>query len=387
MVDVQSIIKEDFVTLDEETTLSEVVTQLQNFEKRAGLVFRKNKYLGLVEKRNLMKSSIDFSTVKVRGMIRKTPILRLNTDIMEAAKLMFDSDADYLPVEKDKKIMGVVNSLDLVKLCLELPESKNLKVSEIKLVKPSRVNQDDTLGKALTLMQTESLDHLPVFKGSELSGVLSFRDILRKYLNWSPNRDYSARFNNKARIKIADVELPKLASLPVIDFSTNDNLITIGSNETLKRAVDKMIDNRVHDVLVVDSEVYKGLITTRNVLKKVSVLTPTKALNAQFVGLKDVKLKPYQKFNLQQMAQEAIQKLERKLKQESQVVIHVKEHGKKDQGREKYSVTLHVNLPGIKLVSEQVEWDPELALRNAFDHVESEALRKMGKQLARDKLG
>lgn len=386
MVDVKLIIKEDFVILDEETTLSEVVIQLQNFEKRAGLVFRKNKYLGLVEKRNLMKSSMDLSKVKVRGLLRKTPLLREDTDIQEAASLMFEADADYLPVERNKKIFGVVCAIDLAKLCLTLPEIKNLKVSEFKLIKPSKLSGDDNLGKALNIMQTEIIDHLPLFEKNKLSGMLSFRDVLRKYLNWSPNKDYSARFNAEARIKISDGELPKLASLPISNFSTNDNLVTVRSVDDVKKAVDKMLDNHVHDVLVVDSEQdYKGLLTVRNLLKKVSVVTPILSSNLQFVGLKDVKLKPYQMYNLQQMAQEFTTKLHRKLREEPSIVIHLKEHGKKDKGREKYSVTLHANLPRLKLSSEQVEWDPEMALRNAFEHIEAEALRRMGKQIARDK--
>ncbi|MFH0701265.1 MAG: CBS domain-containing protein [Candidatus Woesearchaeota archaeon] len=386
MVELKSIIKEDFVILDEDTSLSEVITQLQNFEKRAGLVFRKKKYLGLVEKRNLMRSSVDFSKIKVRGLVSKTPVLKESTSLLEAAKLAFDSGVDYLPVEKGKNIIGVIDSLDLAKSCLELPETKNLKVEDIKLVKPSKIEHEDSLGKALAIMQEESADHLPLFTGGKLSGVLSFRDVLRKYLNWSPSRDYSAKFNAKAQMKITDAELPKLSSLPISDFSTNENLITVHSSENLKKALEIMAVNRIHDVLVVDFENdFKGMLTARNVLKKVGALNSIQNYNIQFVGLKECKLKPYQRYALQELAQSEMAKLQRKLKQELAVNIHLKGHGMKEQGREKFSVTMRLSLPSHTIVSTHDDWEPETVLRSAFEHVEDEALRKIGKQLARDK--
>lgn len=386
MAELKSMVKEDFVILDEDTSLSDVVARLQNFEKHAGLVFRKKTYLGLVEKRHLMKSSLDFSKVKIRGLVHKTPILKENTPILEAARLFFECDADHLPLEKNKKIVGMVSSLDLTNSCLELPETKELRVSDIKLLKPSKVEQDDPLGKALAIMQQESVDHLPVFLDGKLSGILSYKDILRKYLNWSPGRDYSARFNAQARIKIADVEMPKLSSLPISDFSTNDNLIVVRSSEKLKKALETMIEHRIHDVLVLDFEQsFMGMLTARNILKKVGALTPTKEYNIQFVGLKECKLKPYQKYALQELAQFEMAKLQRKLKQELAVNIHLKGHGMKEQGREKFSVTLRLSLPNHTVVSTHDDWEPEIVLRSAFEHAEEEALRKIGKQMVRNK--
>ena len=43
-MEIKPLIKEDFVVLDEESTLSELIGKLKTFEKRTGLVFRKKKY-------------------------------------------------------------------------------------------------------------------------------------------------------------------------------------------------------------------------------------------------------------------------------------------------------------------------------------------------------
>jgi CBS domain-containing protein/ribosome-associated translation inhibitor RaiA len=386
MVDVKSIITSDFSVFDEDTSLAEVVAQLQNFEKRAGLVFRKNKYLGLVEKKNLMKSSLDLSKVKVRGLVRKTPIINSNLDVQEAAQLMFNSDSEYLPVEENKKIVGVVSSLDLAKICLDLPEMKGLRVADIKLIKPSKVDQKDSLGKALSIMQEEAVDHLPVFNDGQVSGILSFRDVLRKYLNWSPSRDYSSKFNAKTQVKIKDNELPKLSELPIEDFSTNSGLISVSSQDLVKKAILAMVDNKIHDVLVMEFEKdFKGMLTIRHLLKKVGTMIEPKNYNLRFVGLKESNLKPYQKYSLQELAKTEAVKLQRKLRQELNISIHLKAHGKKDSGRENFSVTLKMVLSKGTVISTHDEWDPEIALRSAFEHAEEEALRKVGKQMARDK--
>jgi CBS domain-containing protein len=338
-----------------------------------------------VEKKSLLKASFDSAKVKIRGWIKKSPILREDTDVLEAAYHMYNNGTDYLPVEKDKKIIGVVNGLDLAKLASTLPEMKHLKLKDIKLLRPAMVQKDDTLAKAINLMYDYSLDHLPVFDGAELSGVLSFRDFIRQYLNWSPKRDYSARFNTQVKMKMIDGDSPKMESLPVSNFSTQHNLVTVPPSIGLKEALSQMYQKNISDLLIVEKEKFLGVFTVQNVLKQLGTLRPPVEFTISFVGLKEAGLKPFQKEDLQVTAGAEAQRLQRKVKVPLNFRVHLKEHGKKEEGREKYSVVLRLEAGKQVLTSSYDDWNLDMVLKNAFYRLEEEITKKIGKQSTKDK--
>ncbi len=365
-MDIRSIIKEDFIVVDEGATVSELIGKLKTYEKRSGLVFRKNKYLGLVEKKRLMQTRIDVGVAKVKKYVKKTPVLSQDTDVFDAARLLFDSNVDFLPVEQDKKIIGVVEAVDLARLAAYLPETKGLKASDIKFVRPTMLTKDDPIARAIDAMHDETVDQLPIFEGGELYGIISFRDLLRKYLNWTPKRDISAKFNKMAGSRGETVDMPHLASLPVSSFSTNDNLIATTPKARLVDVVGLMIQNRVSDVIVM-GESFVGLLTARNILQKVGSLKPEQLYDVKYVGVNKVPLMPHQQASLVRITEAEAEKLVREVKNPFDLVVHLKNYGKGGT-QQKFSVHLKVEFPGKAITCAHDDWKLETALHKAFEH-------------------
>ena len=360
-MDINSIVKNDFLAFDSELTLSQMIGKLRKEDKRAGLIFRKNKFLGLVERKKLLKTTIDTKAQKLSQFVIKTPILSYYADVNEAAKALFDSDADYLPVEKDKQIVGVVHALDVAKAALE--SLNGLSLSDVKLVKPSKVEKKNQLSTAIQIMREQSVDHVPVFEKGKLYGIISFRDIVRKYLNWSPKRDVSAKFNSSSRS--ARVDLAKLSNLPVENFSTNNNLVKIKTDAKLKLAISLLTKHNIRNLLVVDGQKYVGLLTVRNILGSLAKSKVTKDFNLKFVGLKKLKLSVHQEFALKRVAQFSAFKLQRKLPNEFDLTIHVRAQNK--EGRKQvFNVNLKLERNGKLQTSEYESWDLEQAVHKAF---------------------
>ena len=105
-MDITSIIQEDFVVLDQDMMVSEMIGMLKKYEKRSGLVFRNKKYLGLVEKKKLLRSRIDASNTKIGKFVQATPLLSEHADILETAYLLASCNVDILPVESNKKSLA-----------------------------------------------------------------------------------------------------------------------------------------------------------------------------------------------------------------------------------------------------------------------------------------
>ena len=369
-MEIQSIVKQDFILLDEEATVSELIGKLKQFEKRSALIFKKNKFSGIIEKKSLLKTRLETTTTKVKHYIQKTPLLSENADVLEAATMMFKSNLAYVPVEKNKQISGILESLDVAALAVKMPETKHLKVSDIKLVKTRPLSKGDSIAKAIESMYKNKIDHVPVFDQGKLHGIVTYKDLLRNYLNWSPKRNNSAKFNKLTSSRSSYSDIHKMSILPIDNFTTSQNLRTINARENLKSALKVMTENNLSDLIVMDSGEFKGLLTVKNILGKVGRLKIIKHFNVKFIGLNDVRLSPQQKYNLKKITDHEAMKLQRKIKQEFTLVLHLKEYTKEgDQG--KFSVHLRIEYPGKILTSEQFDWDLETALRKTFNNAKN----------------
>ncbi len=375
-MEITPVINQDFLTFQEDMTLSEMIGKLKQYEKRSGLVFRNKKYLGLVEKKRLLRVRMDASEAKVGHFIHHTPLIGEHADIMETAALMFQSDVDHLPVERNKEIIGVVTALEVAKLGAELPEAGKLKVADVKLIKPSKVTKDAPLATAIEVMFKERVDQVPIYDQGKLSGIISYRDLLRKYLNWSPKRDVSAKFNKAASTRSAEGDMPNLANLPVSNFSTNDNLAVIQQNDSLKNALQQMVKSNVSDLLVMKGDQFQGMLTVKNVLRIIGGLKIPKRFALNFVGLNQLKLETFQKYALQKIASNEALKLQRMIHNENFAVnIHVKAY-EKQGNQQKYSVHMRIESPGHIFNAAQEDWELNTALHKTFDNLKNEIKKR-----------
>ncbi len=372
-MEITPAIKPDFIAIEDEATVAELIGKMTQYEKHAALVFRNKKYLGLIEKKRLLRSRLDPSETHLKKYLQKTPIINEHASVIESAYLMFQSDADFLPVERNKQIIGVLDGLALAKLAISLPEIKHLTVADIKLVKPSKIGKDEPITRAMEVMHDEHLDHVPIYDQGKLYGLLSYKDLLRRYLNWTPKRDYSVRYNKAVSGKGGEGDIPSLSALPVSSFSTNDNLLVVTKGARLRDSVELMVRNNVHDLVLKDGEAVLGLLTVKNLLRRIGSLKIPQNFNIQFIGLNQLDLDPGEKENVQKIASNESMKLQRKIHNEFTLVIHFKEYATegKQQKQHKYSVHLRIEYPGKIVTVSQDDWDIIRALRETFANAEN----------------
>ena len=375
-MEITPAIKSDFLTFDSEQVVSEFIGQLLKYEERQGLVFKKDKYIGVVERKGLLRSRFDSSTAKIGNYIHKTPLVNEHADIIKTAFTMYLSDADFLPVESDKKIIGILRSLDLAALSVVLPETKSFKVSDVKLEKAERLNRNDPIATAAEVMYKKKIEQVAVFDAGKLYGILSFRDLLKKYLIRTPRKEFSAKFDKmKGSSRGAEGEKPNLALLPVGSFSTTDNLTTITGSDRLRDAVALMKKENLSSLIVLDGKEVSGFLTLKNILRTVGSLKIPQNFNIRFIGLNDSGLDAYQKSNIQKISSNEAFKLQREIEGEFSLAVHIKGYSKSQRER-KYSVTLRLEFPGHPVTAAQYDWRVETALRKTFDNAKNELTKR-----------
>ena len=359
------IIKDNFLVFSDDLSLSQVAGKLQDNEKRCGLVFRNKKYLGLVEKRKLLHPSWDLSETKVDHAMVRTPILAHSTTNVEAARLFSASNAEYLPVEQDKEIVGVVSAINVTKALVDLPEAKKLLVSNVKLFKPVKLTTCDSMATAITMMLESGVDSLPVFNEGSFEGVILYKDVIRRYLNWTPQRNNSAKFNAELRTKAAKVDTVSLGDVPLESFVAEKISHIVSLQSSLADALIKMKEMKTSELYVEDQGKYLGVLTVKNVLNTVNSQTE-KNFDIKFIGLGDVDLTEHQRDLMDRITQREAEKLQRKLGDNFTMTLHVKQIRAEGKQRS-FEVKLKVDHNGQLSSTSKEDWDFETALHKCFN--------------------
>lgn len=376
-MEITSIIKEKFLLFDADDQLSSLIGKLQQSKQRTGLVFKNGRYKGVIEKKGLLRARLDAAKTKINSFTQKAPLVNEHADVIETAYLMFNSNLDCLPVESNKKVIGIIESLDLAALAVQLAELVGLKVKDVRLEELPRLNKNDPLSTALEIMYQKRVEQVPIFEDDgRLFGLISQRDILKKYFLFPPKGEVSSKFNKEeGGSRSAEVDRINLSNLPVSSFSTNDNLLTVSGQESLLQSLSLMGKNNVSSALVLTGDDFQGLLTVKNILRLVGSFQIPQHFNLQFIDLNLLDIDPYEKKSIKKIASNEAFKLQRMIKNNFQLLIHVKAYSK--TGRQhKYSVHLKLEFPGQIVAVDQDDWDIRRAFHKAFRNAHNK-IKKM----------
>ncbi|HLC51634.1 MAG TPA: CBS domain-containing protein [Candidatus Nanoarchaeia archaeon] len=370
-MDISPIIKSNFLVFDVKDNLSSMIGKLKENNQRFGLVFKNDSYYGLVNRTKLLKAKLDSSKTALEKYVQKTPVINEHASIIETAYKLFLSNLDSIPVEHNKQLIGTIDGRDLASLAVLLPEMQKFKVSDLKILKTAKLSQNDPLAKALEIMHNEHAEQLPIIMDGKLYGVISYRDILKKYLISVPNRDHSRKINKAQGTKSAEVDNPKLSLLPVSSFSSNDQLVTTNKNEPLKDLMKKLQAGDVTCAVVIENGKPLGLVTVKNILRAVSSLNIPVNFNIKYVGLSKLAIDDYDKRSIKKIASNEAFKLQREFQNEAfSLAVHIKEYSKTGT-QHKYSVHLHIESPGQYFRVDQNDWDIRRAFHKAFANAQN----------------
>jgi CBS domain-containing protein len=110
----------DVITIDENASVKEAADIMNQFEIGSIIATRKGKAVGIITERDLLKrivaegKSAKKTTVKD---IMSSPLVVItpNTDLEEAARLMFEKKIKKLPVIDQNRLVGLVSLTDIAR--------------------------------------------------------------------------------------------------------------------------------------------------------------------------------------------------------------------------------------------------------------------------------
>jgi CBS domain-containing protein len=242
----------------------------------------KNKYLGVVTRRRVIRSRLDPATTKVKTLMRPAPKVSPDMSLSKVARLMIESGIRQLPVFEKKKLSGFITDEDIIHGAVT-QEWGNTSIEKIMTRAPHTIEANRSVGAVLSIFREQEVSHVPVIDAGKVAGIISIQDILEHV------------FQPKSHQTVGEIvgEKVPLLTIPAKGIMTKP-VITIRPEASLKEGAKKMHDYNISCLVVTSNERLVGILTKLDFLEPISQMeTLERKLAIQF-GVKGLIINPDQ---------------------------------------------------------------------------------------------
>ena len=362
-----ALCKNDFIRARTDETTSALLGRFLKTNQNYALVFgANNHYVGITTKEGLLKKHVDFSTLKLKSLVKKKPVLFGDDSLSKIAELMFSTEARILPVFEHKKLLGAVSAREVVKQITVIQSLKNLPVKEVATIPAKTVLETTSLGKTLSVMHAEKINRVPlVSQNGTLTGLFSFSDFLRNVAFHTQQKP-----RGHFRRKKEDIERTSVLDAPIKMFSSANPIVVL-SHDSLDKVLQKMCQKNISSLLVVQNQKPIGIVTMRDLLRLL-IQSPFNTQNIRFVNkpvLDEVDAPIFD-----QTISDAFDKIARRVSTLS-LSIHFKDQ-RVTGARKKHLIRVHAIAPGMNLVASAQGWNLLKVLQEVLRALQSEVRKK-----------
>ncbi len=263
-MNVQDIVSKDYIKVDINDTLSKFIGKAIKHEDDDALIFDKKDFKGVLKRQWLLQSNIDSSKTKVKKFLAHVSTLKPDTDLKKAAELMYNSDSRILPVKDNGKVIGVVKSIDMMKLI-----KGDLKARQVGTMKEILVDINARYGDVLNLMKENKIGRVPITENKQLVGIVTLKQWMKKYVMRPINNDFGVKMTG-TKVKTGTREFKELKNvldLPIQDMMRISDLVTADPDASVTEISKMMTRKQVPSVVLVKNNKPVGLITIRDMLR------------------------------------------------------------------------------------------------------------------------
>lgn len=146
--------------------------------------------VGTATVRDILRAKNPVS-MKIENLLSFVPKLSLNTRLFEAARIMADYRLRALPIIQDNTIVGKIDIKAIVSKIKE-GALGNIKVSKIMTPSPVTIAPSERVSKAREIMLRRKIDHLPIEKDRKVRGILTSEHIVFNLITDYSSDKYAA---------------------------------------------------------------------------------------------------------------------------------------------------------------------------------------------------
>ena len=226
---------------------------------------------GMISARDVLKAA-NIGATKASAIMSYVSVIGKESLVGEAARLMMDYRIRAVPISDGHKIIGQINSADIITQ-LKGKLSGEMRVTSLAVNNPITIDSSASIAKARDLMIRKRIDHLPVTKQSRLEGMITSSDIVAHITQ--PERLGSKSIKPEAR--------------GVFDFTVQDlmesNPLTCPPDTSAEQALNLILSSPGTFILITQWEELQGIVTLRDFMALIAEIEPDSNVPVFIVGL------------------------------------------------------------------------------------------------------
>lgn len=374
-ISASEIMNEQHVSVTTDHSLTQVRNMMEEHDLRAVPVVNNGKLKGAIGYRDLIRHvQFNPANTNLKEVMHQPPEFEPSDSLMELAALRINSGRKMLVTTEDDKLRGVIGDEEFLQAFPEVDEFDGATTMDIGSLDLEQVFEQDSLEKARHIMLDNNISRLPVLdKDGNLTGIIRSTDLLQTMIpKESPQA--SGDREGQSREKVGN-EKHRMSDIPVTELM-NRIPITVEGHIDAEEAVEKMIKEEVHDIVIVDRDYPEAIVTVKDLLARLESLTARDTVLVQLVGLEveEEKAAVHDKIAGQMRGS-----LGRKLEQPEEINFHIKK-SEKDGKKHRYEITgkLYSEL-GLVTVNED-GWDLLDVVDSTLEEINAVVRKKKGKQ-------
>jgi CBS domain-containing protein/ribosome-associated translation inhibitor RaiA len=256
-MNIADIATSDYIEIDAQERLAKVKSIFERENPKGLVVTRDGEYAGVIGERDLVRSRLD-DDAKAEVLVRSAPHVDRTEDVREVARVLVEGGTEIAPVYEGEKRWGIVSGDGILEAVLDNLDA--LDVNQIHTDDVITIGEKEHVGKAINRLRENGISRLPVVNdGDRLVGILTTNDIV----------EFAVRHSERQGRGDRRGDLERMLDLPVYDLMTSP-VLTTTPDESVRDAVDRMLDNDVAGLLVTpedDDGELLGVLTKTDVLR------------------------------------------------------------------------------------------------------------------------
>jgi len=256
LIKVKNIIK-----IEPDITLSKALSRLSSSHDAAFVFDDNDKYIGVINPYYCLIKSSHPGNSKVMHSLYHPPRVKQNHSVGKIAQYMTESKVHYLPVIDDKnRFIGIVSARHILML-LQNSKHFNLKIKEYLKIKRTpiyTIYEDDLVSEALRSFKKNKVSKLIVMgKDLKLKGIIAHYDLINYLVSPRQKKHKGDRKGGRTE---------SFKHIRIKNFTQN-YVLTLDPDNTLKDALDMILEKSIGSVVIVDKDSHPvGIITTKDFL-------------------------------------------------------------------------------------------------------------------------
>lgn len=180
---IDSIMTRDVIYCDVNDTIGFVLQKFKLSRRGSFPILQNKKLFGMISERDFIKyfANLEFGQKIDEVMTKKPFFLPSSATILDCLKSTINTRYRRLPIIKDKKLVGIVTAMDLLKYITRRGVSLSQPIDSIMIRDVISISKDEDISEAIKLMRDKDVGGITVMgKAYKLEGIITERDILEE---------------------------------------------------------------------------------------------------------------------------------------------------------------------------------------------------------------